>query len=69
MRDWRRVRGRTLAGGVQAEKRQRYVRLIAPGVNNSEACRLVGSTARRETGGGMAGGSGISPGRLSFIRR
>jgi len=37
MRDRRRR-----AGGVQAEKQQRYVRLIAQGVNNSEACRLVG---------------------------
>jgi IS30 family transposase len=35
--------GRRLrAGGVQAEKQQRYVQLIAQGVNNSEACRLVG---------------------------
>ena len=38
MRDGR----RTPAGGVQAEKQQRYLRLIAQGVNNSEACRLVG---------------------------
>ena len=38
MRDGRRTR----AGGVQAEKQQRYVQLIAQGVNNSEACRLVG---------------------------
>src|SRR5947209_8198431 len=37
MRD-RRRRG----GGVQAEKQQRYVQLISQGVNNSEACRLVG---------------------------
>jgi IS30 family transposase len=37
-----RHRRRTLAGGVQAEKQQRYVQLIAQGVNNSEACRLVG---------------------------
>jgi len=35
-------RRRTLAGGVQVEKQQRYVRLVAEGVNNSEACRLVG---------------------------
>jgi transposase, IS30 family len=34
--------------GVQAEKQQRYVRLIAQGVNNSEACRLVG--INRKTG-------------------
>ena len=37
MRDRRRR-----ASGVQAEKQQRYVQLIAQGVNNSEACRLVG---------------------------
>ena len=37
-----RDRRRTPAGGVQAEKQQRYVELIARGVNNSEACRLVG---------------------------
>ena len=36
------------AGGVQAEKQQRYVRLIAHGLNNSEACRLVG--INRKTG-------------------
>ncbi len=28
--------------GAQAEKQRRYVELIAQGVNNSEACRLVG---------------------------
>ena len=37
-----RDRKRTPAGGVLAEKQQRYVQLIAQGVNNSEACRLVG---------------------------
>jgi len=37
-----RDRRRTPAGGVQAEKQQWYVRLIAQGVNSSEACRLVG---------------------------
>ena len=37
-----RDRRRTSAGGVQAEKQRRYVELIARGVNNSEACRLVG---------------------------
>jgi len=37
-----RDRRRTPAGGVQAEKQQRYAQLIAQGVNNSEACRLVG---------------------------
>jgi len=35
-----RERGRTPAGGVQAEKQQRYVQLVAQGVNNSEACDL-----------------------------
>ncbi len=43
-----RGRRRTAAGGVQAEKQQRYVRLIAQGVGNSEACRLVG--INRKTG-------------------
>src|SRR3954453_14324712 len=43
-----RERRRTPAGGVQAEKQQQYVRLIAQGVNNSEACRLVG--INRKTG-------------------
>ena len=43
-----RDRRRTPAGGVQAEKQLRYVRLIAQGVNNSEACRLVG--INRKTG-------------------
>jgi IS30 family transposase len=37
-----RSRSRVPAGGVQAEKQQRYAQLIAQGVNNSEACRLVG---------------------------
>jgi transposase, IS30 family len=37
-----RSRHRVSAGGVQAEKQQRYAQLIAQGVNNSEACRLVG---------------------------
>jgi IS30 family transposase len=37
-----RSRRRTPAGGVQAEKQQRYVRLIAQGLGNSEACRVVG---------------------------
>jgi transposase, IS30 family len=36
-----RGRRRTPAGGVQAEKQRRYVQLIAQGVSNSEACRLV----------------------------
>src|SRR5665213_1614911 len=43
-----RDRRRTPAGGVQAEKQLRYVRLIAQGVNNSEACRLV--AINRKTG-------------------
>ncbi len=37
-----RSRGRTPTGGVQAEKQRRYVQLIAGGVSNSEACRVVG---------------------------
>src|SRR3954451_23972080 len=44
----RRVRRRTPVGGVQAEKQQRFVRLIAQGVSNSEACRIVG--IHRKTG-------------------
>src|SRR3954463_8060814 len=43
-----RERRRTPAGGVQAERQQQYVRLIAQGLNNSEACRLVG--INRKTG-------------------
>jgi IS30 family transposase len=43
-----RDRRRTPAGGVQAEKQQRYVQLITQGVSNSEACRLVG--VNRKTG-------------------
>src|SRR5450631_2026925 len=43
-----RDRRRTPTGGVQAEKQQRYVQLIAQGVSNSEACRLVG--INRKTG-------------------
>ena len=43
MRDRRRKRT-----GVQAEKQQRYLQLIAQGVNNSESCRLVG--IHRKTG-------------------
>src|SRR3954465_11726209 len=38
MRDGRRSR----KSGVQAEKQQRFMRLIAQGVSNSEACRIVG---------------------------
>jgi len=34
--------------GVQAEKQQRFMRLIAQGISNSEACRLVG--IHRKTG-------------------
>ena len=43
-----RDRRRASRSGVQAEKQQRYAQLIAQGVNNSEACRLVGID--RETG-------------------
>jgi transposase-like protein len=43
MRDRRRRRS-----GVEAEKQQRYLQLIAQGVNNSEACRPVG--INRKTG-------------------
>lgn len=44
-----RDRRRTPAGGVQAEKQQRYVRLIAQGVSNAEACQLVGINRRTGT--------------------
>src|SRR3954468_2645373 len=44
-----RDRRRTPAGGVQAEKQQRYVRLIAQGHSNAEACRLVGINRRTGT--------------------
>jgi transposase, IS30 family len=44
-----RERRRTPAGGVQAEKQQRYVQLIAQGVGNSEACRLIGINRRTGT--------------------
>jgi hypothetical protein len=37
---------KTHAGMVQAEKQERFVRLIAQGVNNSEACRRVGINRR-----------------------
>jgi IS30 family transposase len=43
MRERRRRRA-----GVQAEKQQRYLQLIAQGVNNAEACRVVG--INRKTG-------------------
>ncbi|MGO9955075.1 MAG: IS30 family transposase [Solirubrobacteraceae bacterium] len=43
-----RSRRRTPRGGVQAEKQEQYVRLIAHGVNNAEACRIVG--INRKTG-------------------
>src|SRR3954467_10498481 len=44
----RRRRRRTPAGGVPAGKQKRFLRLIAQGINNSEACRIVG--IHRKTG-------------------
>ena len=44
-----RQRRRAPAGGVQAEKQRRFVRLIAQGVSNAEACRLVGINRRTGT--------------------
>jgi IS30 family transposase len=44
-----RQRRRMPGGGVQAEKQQRYVWLIAQGVSNAEACRLVGINRRTGT--------------------
>jgi hypothetical protein len=43
-----RSRRRSPKSGVQAEKQQRYVQLIAQGVNNTQACRIVG--INRKTG-------------------
>jgi IS30 family transposase len=43
-----RDRRRTAAGGVQVEKQRNYLRLIAQGVNNAQACRQVG--INRKTG-------------------
>jgi hypothetical protein len=44
----------TRAGRALTEKQNRFVRLIAQGVSNREACRIVGSIA----GPGHAGDSG-----------
>src|SRR4051794_7539388 len=79
MRDGRRSR----KSGVQAEKQQRFMRLIAQGVNNSEACRIVG--IHRKTGvrwrygrtvvnsvgerGGGGGGGGMFRGGGSTLPR
>jgi IS30 family transposase len=43
-----RSRRRSPKGGVQSEKQQRYVQLIAQGINNTQACRIVG--INRKTG-------------------
>ncbi len=43
-----RQRRRVPTGGAQAEKQEQYVRLIAQGVSNTEACRTVG--INRKTG-------------------
>ena len=43
-----RSRRRSPKNGIQAEKQQRYVQLIAQGINNAEACRIVG--INRKTG-------------------
>ena len=43
-----RSRRRSPKGGVLAEKQQRYVQLIGQGVNNAQACRIVG--INRKTG-------------------
>lgn len=45
MRDGR----RTPSGGLQAEKQQRYARLIAQGIINAETCRLAGINRRIDT--------------------
>jgi len=43
-----RKKRRTPAGDVHAEKQERYLRLIAQGISNAEACRQVG--INRKTG-------------------
>jgi transposase, IS30 family len=40
---------KTRTGGMAAEKQERFVRLIAQGVSNAEACRLVGINRRTGT--------------------
>jgi len=64
-----RSRRRTPMAGVQAEKQQQYVRLIAQGVSNSEACRLVGINRKTGTGGATAGRCAIPPGRVCTMPR
>jgi transposase, IS30 family len=44
-----RQRRRTPTGGIHAEKQQRYARLIAQGISNAEACRLVGINVKTGT--------------------
>ena len=44
-------------GVALTEKREQFARLIGQGVSNSEACRVVGSTARLGHGGGSGGPS------------
>jgi DNA-directed RNA polymerase subunit N (RpoN/RPB10) len=64
------ARQATVTGGrVLAEKQQRYLQLIAQGVNNSEACRQVGID--RKTGNRWRYGRKVknSAGRSSSIRR
>ena len=57
------------SSGVQAEKQQRYAQLIAQGVKNSEACRLVG--VDRKTGNRWRYGRTVrnSAGASCTIRR
>lgn len=64
-----RHRKRVAAGGVVAEKQEQYVRLIAQGINNSEACRLV--EIHRKTANRWRYGrwSVIPPGGVCSIRR
>ena len=59
----------TQAAGVQAEKQQRYLQLIAQEVNNLRRAGWLGSIERPARGGGMAGGSGIPSGSSCTIRR
>lgn len=43
------VRRQTRRGVMVAEKQERFVRLIAQGVSNSQACRIVGVNRRTGT--------------------
>ena len=56
-------------GGVQAEKQQLFVRLIAQGISNSEACRIVGIDRKTGTRWRYGRTVGNHVGELATIRR